>query len=65
MSSPPHSNDHFDCWGNLLNPILVTDTFDRPQKDPSMVLNGKLSQPYSLSGSFFTKTNVFFLPYGR
>ena len=34
-------------WEHLLNPILVTEALNRPQKGPNRVLNGKLSQPYS------------------
>ena len=57
VSWPPHSNNHFCIWKLLLKPLWVTEALNRPQKDPNMILNGKLSQPYSLLGLFCPNTN--------
>ena len=43
----PCFNDHFGISKHSLNPIWVTKALNRPKKRPTMVLNGKFSQPYS------------------
>ena len=47
MSWPQNVDDQFGMWKHLLNPICVTEAFNRPQNGPNFVLNGKFSQPYS------------------
>ena len=59
VSWSPRSNDHFDIWEPILNPIWVPGAWNRPQKGLNIEINGNFSQPYSLLGSFLTKTNVF------
>ena len=46
VSWPPRSNDRFIIWKPLLNHIWVTETLNRPQKHPNMVLFGMFSEPY-------------------
>ena len=43
----------------ILNHIWVPEALIRPQKGLNIKLNCKFSQPYSLLGSFLTKTNGF------
>ena len=59
MSWSSRSNDHFDIWEPILNPIWVPGAWNRPQNGLNIDINGIFSQPYSLLGSFLTKTNVF------
>ena len=59
VSWSPHSKNHFAIWEPLLNPIWVPEALNWPQKGLNIELNGMFFQPYSLLGSFLTKTNGF------
>ena len=48
------------CWS--CDPVMVSSQFVKSPRSAiliDMVLNGKFSQPFSLLGSFLTKTNCF------
>ena len=61
VSWPSHFNNHLGIWEHLLKLILDTETLNRTQKRPNIVLICKFFQPYSILWSFLTRFKIMWV----